>query len=256
MDDVNVGGTLRVGTGIYPAIKEGDKRINGSIGCEGPVVIGKPTAFPEATATLMIGECANDDPDCPTDEMKSDNKGPYGMYPQALETRGNVRIEGDVYVTGTVDCLSTGRLEARHSTADDLPKNFDMVHPTKGKGYRLRYACIEGPEVGVYFRGRIRNEKYIELPPYWKDLVHIDSISVQLQPIGAHQNIIVKRWDDEKIYLQSHGGMPIDCFYHVYAQRKDVNGILVEYEGETWEDYPDQKSDNPEYAHIMNVRTG
>ena len=36
-----------------------------------------------------------------------------------------------------------------------------------------------------------------------------------IQPVGAHQDIIVKRWDDEKIYLQSNGGLPIDCFYHV-----------------------------------------
>ena len=60
-----------------------------------------------------------------------------------------------------------------------------------------------------------------------------------LQPIGAHQDVIVKRWDDEKIYLQSKGGMPIDCFYHVYAERKDVNPLHVEYEGETCFDYPD-----------------
>ena len=29
MDDVNIGGQLKVGTGIYPAIKEGAKKING-----------------------------------------------------------------------------------------------------------------------------------------------------------------------------------------------------------------------------------
>ena len=60
--------------------------------------------------------------------------------------------------------------------------------------------------------------------------MHTDSISVQLQPIGSHQNIIVKRWDDDFIYLQGQG-LPIDCFYHVYGERKDVNSVLVEYEG-------------------------
>ena len=78
-------------------------------------------------------------------------------------------------------------------------------------------------------------------------MVHVDSISV-LQPIGAHQNIIIKRWDDEKIYLQSHGGMPIDCFFHVYAERKDINPLTVEYEGKTWEDYPDKDANDPKYA--------
>ena len=94
----------------------------------------------------------------------------------------------------------------------------------------------------------MRSGKEIFLPSYWKGLVHLDSISVQLQPIGAHQDIIIKRWDDEKIYLQSKGGMPIDCFYHVYAERKDINPLVVEYEGETWEDYPDPKGNDSSYS--------
>ena len=72
-------------------------------------------------------------------------------------------------------------------------------------------------------------------------MVHTDSISVQLQPIGAHQDIIIKRWDDTKIYLQSKANFPIDCFYHVYGERKDVDGLVVEYEGKTWEDHPQRK---------------
>jgi len=155
----------------------------------------------------------------------------------------HVYIDGNVYVTGTVDCLSTGRLESRHQTADSLPKPFDMVHPTKGTGNRLRYACIEGPEVGVYFRGRTQDNEII-LPDYWKDLVVTSSITVQTQPVGSAQDIIVKSWDDSKITLEG----VTDCFYHVYAERKDVNPLVVEYEGDTWEDYPDPKYDDPAYA--------
>ena len=130
-----------------------------------------------------------------------------------------------------------------------------MEHPSLGKGHRLRYACIEGPEVGVYYRGRLRNKKEITLPNYWKDLVHVESISVQLQPIGAHQDIIVKRWDAEKIYLQSNG-LPIDCFYHVYAERKDVNALITEYEGASWQDYPDSKYyDDPQFKGVVNTKT-
>ena len=130
-------------------------------------------------------------------------------------------------------------MSSRFSSADARPKPFDIQHPTKGEGWRLRYACIEGPEVGVYFRGRVRREKVIVLPKVWKGLVHTNSISVQLQPIGAHQDVIIKRWDDEKIYLQSMGGMPIDCFYHVYAERKDINPLITEYQGDSCSDYPD-----------------
>ena len=260
LDDVNIGGQLKVGTGIVPAVKEGDERINGSMYAEGPVVLGGPTEFPDNKATLMVGRTKNNDKDCePADRSlhvrgNSYLEGDDGTRDALFVTQGSTQhgvhvvgggignealyINGSVFVTGTVDCLSTGRLEARHVVADGRPKPFDIPHPSRDN-HRLRYACIEGPEVGVYVRGRVKNEKVIILPKYWKNLVHEDSITVQLQPIGAHQDIIVKRWDDEKIYLQSKGGMPINCFYHVYAERKDINPLIVEYEGEECFDYPD-----------------
>ena len=241
MDDVNIGGRLTVGTGKFPAIKEGRRKINGSAGIEGPVVIGDPATYTTNRATLMLAPNTNDDPDC---FMSRSSFGVSGVQPQVLMTKGNVRIEGDVFVTGSVDCESVGRLEARHRTADSKPKLFDMPHPSTS-GMRLAHACIEGPEVSVFYRGRCRNSKEIVFPSYWKDLVHINSISVQLQPVGAHQDIIVKRWDEEKVYLQSKGGMPIDCFYHIYAERKDVKPLVVEYTGETWEDRPEADHDYP-----------
>jgi len=240
-DTVNCGKALRVGVGIVPAIKEGCEEINGALFAEGPVVFGEPSQFDHTGATMMVGELSNDDPDC---EMPKKSLGTSGSIPTAQWIRGGVYVDGDIFVTGSVDCVSTGRLEARHSVADGLPKKFDIPHPSR-EGYRLAHACIEGAEVGVYHRGRLRNGKEIFLPSYWKDLVHLDSISVQLQPIGAHQDIIIKRWDDEKIYLQSKGGMPIDCFYHIYAERKDVKPLVVEYTGETWEDRPEADHDYP-----------
>ena len=250
-DDVNIGGQLKVGTGVCKAIKEGNQKINGSMLAEGPVVFGAPDAFSAQEATLMVGPCSNGDPDS---EMPESSLGISGNLPTGIKIKGNVYVEGDLYTTGSVDCISVGRLEARHSVADALPKKFDIKHPSKD-GMRLAHACIEGPEVGVYHRGMLKNEKVIFLPSYWKDLVHENSITVQLQPIGAHQDIIVKRWDTEKVYLQSNGGMPIHCFYHIFAERKDINPLVVEYEGETWEDYPDPESNDPKYAG-QNTITG
>ena len=253
LDDLQVGGQLLVGTGVYPAIKSGPERINGSAALEGPVVIGAQNDFGKNTATLMVGETTNNDPDCVGFRKKL---GISGTKPVAVHAKGGFYLDGDLFVTGSVDCESTGRLEERHQVADDSPKLFDMKHPSpEMEGYRLAHACIEGPEVGVYYRGRLRNEKEIVLPDYWKDLVHVNSISVQLQSIGAHQDIIVKRWDIEKIYLQSKSGIPIDCFYHVYAERKDVNALVVEYEGETYEDRPDREGNDPKYADNVNTRT-
>ena len=277
-DDINCGGRLQVGTGIVPAIKEGDEKINGSMHAEGPAVFGGPTEFSDNVATLMVGRTKNDDKDCvPAD--------------RSLYVKGNVLIEGD---TGTAQTLyidssrdtaidingktkidnkgdavfaigTSGKtLSARFVEADSKPKPFDIQHPSKGEGWRLRYACIEGPEVAVYHRGRLRRGKEIVLPRYWKDLVHINSITVQLQPVGAHQDIVIKRWDDEKIYLQSMGGMPIDCFYHVYAERKDINPLITEYQGKDCFDYPDPnykpgvanpRYDDPDFAGPPNTIT-
>ena len=113
------------------------------------------------------------------------------------------------------------------------------------KGHRLRHICLEGPEGGVYIRGKVKNDKVILLPDYWKDLVDINSITVQLQPIGAHQDIIVKRWDAEKVELQSKPGIPIHCFYHIFAERIDGEQLVVEYKGETPDEYP---GDNSQYS--------
>ena len=292
-DDIRAGGQIRVGSaGICPPIKEGDKKINGSMHAEGPVVFGDPGAEAKNRATLIVNRTDNDDEDCDNADrsvwvngnmfLNGDDGTPYALNqvgntlidgnsqtPNALRLSGgstvdSLYVDGDVYVTGKVDCDNKGRLASRFSSADARPKPFDIKHPSR-EGYRLRYACVEGPEVGVYLRGRVKNEKVIVLPSYWKDFVYIDSISVQLQPIGAHQDVIVKRWDDEKIYLQSRGGMPIDCFYHVYAERNDINSLITEYQGDSHRDYPDPNHhiipDNernykdPEYATKQNIRT-
>jgi len=279
LDDANIGGQLKVGTGIFPAINEGVTRINGSAGMEGPVVLGGPTEFPENKATLMVGRTKNDDDDCkPADKslfvkgntfLQGDDGTPYTLSIQSKAGDAININDGTVWINDSGEAMfkigTAGQtLSSRFSSADDRPKPFDIKHPSR-EGCRLRYACVEGPEVGVYYRGRVRNEKVIILPSYWKDFVYTDSISVQLQPIGAHQDVIIKRWDNEKIYLQSRGGMPIDCFYHVYAERNDINPLITEYEGESCQDYPDPNHhiipDNernykdPEYATEQNIRT-
>ena len=238
-----------------------------------------------APANLMVTRCYNKDRDCFTPAIKrtlqtegnvrinGDDGTPWAvnlngnqeiqgndqtdnaLYVTGGGTVNSCYIKGDLYVTGDIDGGNKGRLAARFAAADASPKPFDMQHPTKGEGNRLRYACIEGPEVGVYFRGRLRRGKEIFLPNYWKGLVHIESITVQLQPIGAHQDIIIKRWDDQKIYLQSNGGLPIDCFYHVYAERKDCNPLVVEYQGDGWEDYPDKDYKDPNFSGPPNIIT-
>tara|TARA_E500000305_G_scaffold108835_2_gene112083 strand:+ start:24 stop:809 length:786 start_codon:yes stop_codon:yes gene_type:complete len=257
--DLFIGKRLFVGCGKPAALGKGEEEIRGSAYLEAPVQLGRDSEYSSVEATVMIAEEYNTDIDSHPDlsvkvkgnvDIVGDSKTAYG-----LEVGGGssepLHVKGDIIC----DAISPTSIAERFEVADSKPKPFDMVHPSKGEGSRLRYACIEGPEVGVYYRGRVRNGNVIELPTYWKDLVHTDSISVQLQPVGAHQNVIVKRWDNEKVYLQSQGGMPIDCFFHVYAERKDVNKLVTEYDGDSWADYPDPQYNDPQYGG-QNIITG
>ena len=110
-------------------------------------------------------------------------------------------------------------------------KLFDIPHPTKNN-FRLRHVCLEGPEAGVYYRGRLKDKNVIELPEYWKGLVDSETITVNLTPHGSYQELFVKsiEWGSRVIIVNNAGG-PIDCSYVVYAERKDVDKLVVEYEG-------------------------
>jgi len=236
---------------VPKALGVGAEKVDHTAYIQGNTQIGKVDAFSNPTATLMVGRedtigtaLSVNVKGC--QQIDGDSGMANGLLVSGGSSVDSLYVVGDLFVSGSIDGGNKGRLASRFGAADGRPKPFDIKHPSK-EGYRLRYACIEGPEVGVYYRGRVRGEKIIKLPDYWKDLVDVESISVQLQPIGAHQDVIVKRWDEEFIYLQAQGGMPVNCFYHVYAARKDVNPLYVEYEGESWKDYPDPNF-NPDTA--------
>ena len=241
---------------------EPDISPTGTAVLNGPVYIGKPTASPSYEAFLNVTSNAAEQ--SPIDRqpkaeaslaiksdgnltVTGDDKTENALLISGGSSVDTVHVVGDMFVSGSVDCGNKGRLAARFAVADAIPKPFDLKHPTKGDGHRLRYACIEGPEAGVYYRGRLKESNVIELPYYWKDLVHSDSITVQLQPIGSNQNLVIQEFDNEFIVIAEDstntdlvtGLSTIDCFYHVYGERIDVNPLIVEYEGNSWEDYPD-----------------
>ena len=115
-------------------------------------------------------------------------------------------------------------------------KKFDIPHPSKEFPHRLAHACLEGPEIGVYVRGVLQGTNEIELPDYWKDLVDDRTITVQLTPIGSHQNLcysIARMKEKTCILVNPHGFnvQTIHCSYIVHAERKDVKKLVVEYEG-------------------------
>ena len=117
-------------------------------------------------------------------------------------------------------------------------KKFDITHPTKS-GYRLVHTCLEGPEIGVYYRGRLVNSNIIELPEYWRGLVDAETITVSLTPHTFHQELYVKsiEWGTRIKIINNCGG-PVDCSYVVYAERKDVPKLEIEPKQEEDKTYP------------------
>ena len=155
----------------------------------------------------------------------------------------NLKVNNDVTVTGDV---TAAEVTAGGVTLTSR-KDFDIPHPTK-KGHRLRHVCLEGPESGVYFRGRLTDSSIIEIPDYWRGLVDVETITVSLTQIGSSQDLIVDGITDwgQKIKVKSGSASRIDCYYVVHGERKDGEKLIVEYEGTSIDDYP---GDNSLYTH-------
>ena len=114
-----------------------------------------------------------------------------------------------------------------------VSKSFLIDHPTPAKaaeGKKLRYASLEGPENGVYFRGTLTGDNEIVLPDYWKDLVDPESITVNLTPRKRPQpNLFVVDANAEKVTVESD--REICCDFIVYGTRKDIAKLEVEIDG-------------------------
>jgi len=123
-------------------------------------------------------------------------------------------------------------------------KPFDIPHPTK-EGWRLRHVCIEGPTADVYVRGKLNNSNVIELPEYWRKLVDPETITVNLTPVGTHQELYVDKIEwGTRILIKNNCGSAVNCYYTVYAERADTDKNIPEYKG-TYNDYP---GDNRQYT--------
>ena len=218
---------LHIGTPDHSKVNPISRTYNkaGVFTCPGISIFGDAIAGQKATVTIYP----------PHIDSKQSNL--FSLYVNGdsafigdVAVNGNQSITKDLRVNGTTYSTFRGSINVQGW------KGFDIKHPTK-ENHRLRYVCLEGPEGGVYHRGRLKGTNRIDLPDYWKDLVHEDSITVQLQPIGHDQNIFVKEFDNEKIIIEANT-LHVDCFYHVYGERKDGERLIPEYKGNSPEDYP------------------
>jgi hypothetical protein len=113
-----------------------------------------------------------------------------------------LNVLGDVFVQGTLDAST---------------KNFKIQHPTM-PGYYLVHSSLEGPERGMYVRGKLKTSDTIHLPDYWNELTDDVDITVQLTPIGNSCIHFVKSVNKQEIIVGCDCGAP-HCYYIIHAQR-------------------------------------
>lgn len=127
---------------------------------------------------------------------------------------GSAIVSGSLIVTG-----STSVQGAFTATT----KSFLIDHQ-RLLGKKLVYGVVEAPEHSVLVRGKLSVGNIITLPEEWEWLVDMDTITVQLTPIGTHQALFVDSINGQQIHIGIAGqwNSDIHCYYLVQATRKDV----------------------------------
>ena len=127
---------------------------------------------------------------CPSKNMGI--QGPTGLDgPTGL--RGYVGVTGPKGILGPTwrDC--TGPTGPPGPNSGTNPKTFIIEHPLDESKY-LVHACLEGPEAGIYYRGKaiIENDESvtIQLPDYVEPLA--SNLSVQITPIYSKTKNVSK----------------------------------------------------------------
>ena len=228
--DIFVGKRFFLGLGKPELLGRGPLEVRGSGYMEGPTIAGDPTGqFDPVTAiadglpagptngiaNVMIGQNKNI-------EMK-----PIPFYALMVKTYARIKSFLKVDTLLTVRTIKSQIIYTEVLMARS--KNFVIPHPDD-PNKQLVYACMEGPEHSVYVRGQLKNKDTIILPEVWRNLVDERSITVSLTPVGAHQDLIVRGIQDNRITVGTKPGLPINCYYHVFAERKDIPKLVTEIE--------------------------
>ena len=160
---------------------------------------------------------------------------------------GNAQIDNlqvNVNLTSPAASISvmTGNVTGVASGNKTLAQ-FDIPHVRDDKK-RIRHIVAEGPEPGIYVRGKLKDSNTITLPEYWDGLIDPESITVTLTQIGYSQDLIVDgiEWG-KTVKIKSGTGANIHCYYEVWAARwlnpmNHDEKLLVVYEGDSPDDYP------------------
>ncbi len=114
-------------------------------------------------------------------------------------------------------------------------KNFIIPHPTK-PGMKLVHSSLEGPEVGVYYRGEAQldnGQAVISLPDYFEALTSPEGRSVLLTPVYGWAPLYVEDGIKEgrfAVRTADSAKNEQKFYWEVKAVRKDIPPLVVERE--------------------------
>ena len=154
-DDQNIGGQLKVGNGLVPAVGESLSKINGSAYIEGPMVVGGQLAFPTPYATVCIGPYANSD-ESPISSLA-------GLVPGALLPGGNhskysLAVDGPTALLGDLDVLKLNK-----GLEDDPVENIKPTTQTVKTTDKTRKSNEEEDRDTIKINATIKPKKIVEL---------------------------------------------------------------------------------------------
>lgn len=146
-------------------------------------------------------------------------------------------VSGNLSSTGTVSASAaniSGDIIANRVQA--TVKNFYITHPTK-QGKHLVYSSLESPYNGVQLTGEGRVENgicVIELPDYLNNLIHPDSIHIQLTNYEHSKSLYVDRINIEqtnftvKYNSWLSKSLKLKFFWLLNGVRKDIERLETE----------------------------
>ena len=150
------------------------------------------------------------------------NTGPTGPTGPLPSFAGATGMSGPSYYLLMVD-ITTGNTIYRSTASSNSDKTFVIDHPTNDNKY-LVHACLEGPEAGVYYRGKgeITNNEYVEIKlPHYVEKLAFD-FTVQITPIYGNKIVTLNSSEIENNAFKVYGE---NAKFHwtVYGNRHNIN---------------------------------
>tara|TARA_B100000131_G_scaffold280980_1_gene287248 strand:+ start:297 stop:1154 length:858 start_codon:yes stop_codon:yes gene_type:complete len=152
----------------------------------------------------------------------SGNRDAYRFFIQDRQHGDKIYMSGSLEISGSGPHTIHNNVEVG-GVLSATRKSFVIQHQEL-ENHNLVHGSLEGPENGVYIRGKISDDNKIALPGYWEWLVDEDSISVHITPIGYHiLPLYFKEIKDNYVYVNKK----TNFYYYICAERKDVEKLKI-----------------------------